>query len=196
VNITLKKDGVPLIGKQWGKLKGEVLAEIRIIIARIEEEVGPRDNTYSLTINFNSQKAIVTEVDEIKKTVIINLPTYVMENDDEAVYQRKLNLSHELVHTITPCPDPSRATFLDEGLAVVFSERYTGCESCPVDQRYIVARNLVLSLLNIRSDIIKQLREKQPDKKMSNYTIQDILENILPRNLRLVETLTKCFYKT
>lgn len=196
MNITFKKDRVELIGNQWDIIRNEVLVDIEKIIARIEEEFDSTDKTYLLTtINFNSQNASVTEVDEITKTMIINLPAYDMGNDNNSIYQRKLNLSHELIHTITPCGDPDKTTFLDEGLAVVFSEKYTGCGSGPAGN-YYVAKNLVLSLLNIDNQIIRKLRKKHPDKKISDYTIQDIIGEIPPCNLNLVKNLAKLFYKT
>lgn len=194
MSITFKKDGVELIGNQWDILKDKVLVEIKEIIEKIEQKFGPIDKTYSLTaINFNSQDSIVTQVDEIKKTIIINLPAYNMENDNNSTYQRKLNLSHELIHTITPCEDPNKTTFLDEGLAVVFSEAYTGCDSSP-SNTYFEARKYVLKLLQIDNEIIKKLRKKYPEKKISDYTTQDIMEDISLTSLNLIQNLTKHFY--
>lgn len=197
MNITLKKDGVELIGKEWDRFKHEVLLETDEIIKKIEQRFGPRDKIYSvISINFISQNGPVTQVNEAEKTIIINLPAYAMSKD--SAYQRKLNLSHELVHTITPCSDPNKATFLDEGLATMFSEEYTGVSDSIGNnaqfKNYSIARNMVLKLLKIDNEIIKKLREKYPNKKISDYTIQEITEEMSPSIISLAQELTQSFH--
>lgn len=85
-----------------------------------------------------------------------------------------------MIHTITPCEDPNKDTFLDEGLAVVFSEKYAqGGDSVPKEAyNFCEARKLVSNLVKIDKEIIKKLRKKYPDKKISDYTTQDIMEEI------------------
>ncbi len=193
MSIKLKKDGNDL---NDATLMGEVAKEVEKITKIIEDSFGPVDKTYSLTaINFCSQDIWCTEVCETLKTIVIHLPFYVTRSGKE--WQRSLNLSHELVHTITPCENSSNATFLDEGLAVVFSERYINKgRDCTGNnnQKYSKARGLVLKLFNTDEKIIKKLRSKYPDKKISDYTIQDIVEEnpLVDRNL--AESLTEKFY--
>lgn len=184
-----KKDGIELAGVQTDGFKKEVSAEIEEITKMIEADFGPMDRAYPLTINFNSQNAIVTVVNE--NSITINLPIYAMDDNSGSKYQRRLNLSHELIHTITPSRDASKATFLDEGLAVVFSEQYTGCDSHPSQERYALAKKLVSQLLKIDKEIIKKLRNKYPNKMISDYTAQDILGEI--SLMDLAQNITKRF---
>lgn len=190
MSIILKKDGVDLIDD---KFKNEVAKEVNEITGMIEQKFDPVDKTYSLTtINFNSQKKQCTQVFEAQKTIIIHLSDDDME--DGRIYYRKLHLSHEFMHTVTPCEDLKKIIFLEEGLATVFSEEYTGgCNSNPPIE-YALAKCLVSKLLGIDREIIKKMRKKHLNKKISDYTIQDIMgENPLV-DINLAQGLTQKFY--
>jgi hypothetical protein len=198
MNITLTKDGGKLTGNEWDALRSAVMSEIERIVTGLEEKFGPRDGTYpSITVNFNSGQRIDTVVDETRKTISINLPAYEMHNDENSLYQRRLNLCHELTHTITPCRDPNKATFLDEGLATVFSEEYTGAKS-GAHGKYREARDLVLKLLELDNEVIRKLRVKYPDRKISEYTLQDVLGELSPSSSAtdIVQKLLKPFNAT
>ena len=103
-----------------------------------------------------------------------NLPSYTLDSNSGSIYQRKLNLSHELTHTITPSELSHKPTFLDEGLTVLLSEEYTGCDSNP-PKNYPKAKKLVLELLTIDKDIIKSIRRKYPDKKISDISKDELI---------------------
>lgn len=193
MNLNLTRDN-KVLGNGWDDLRSAIKTEIINIIARIEDKYGPIDTTYSLkTVNFDSSNKIFTMVDEKSRTITINLPQYIMNEDDDALYQRKLNLSHELIHTITPCGDSNRVTFLEEGLATVFSEDYTGCESSSAGN-YQIARVRVMKLLKMDTMIIQKLRMKHPHKKLSDYTVLDIAGELSSPNLSLIQELVKPFY--
>jgi len=195
MNITFTKDCIEL-GNEWDILRKELLIAINNITTIIEEKYGPIDKNYSLTaLNFDSKiKVPITQVKEVEKQVIIHLPVFTMQGDPDSKYQRNLYLSHELIHTITPCADIAKATYLDEGLATFFSEWYTNCLSGPPD-RYETARNLVSKLLSHDKDIIKNLRTKYPNKKISDYKMQEIRDEfsveITSSVLDLIQNLTK-----
>lgn len=191
-NIRFTEDGVALTGADLEIIREAFLPEISEITAKIEEIYGPIDNTYSLSINFNSNDSICTETNEAMKTVTICLPTYTMQND---IYQRRLNLSHELVHTVTPC-DPARPTFFDEGLADYLSEEHVQRQNTSNDLKHITALNLVKNLLNIDREIINKLRKECPSKKISDYTMQDLKELMEGNSLSDadLQQLTKSFW--
>jgi hypothetical protein len=193
MSIIFTKDGIELIKDKWSGLKADFADEISRITSRIQQAYGPIDNSYSLTtLNFNSINAVATVVDETTRTITINLPAYTMADDTDALYQRKLNLSHELIHTITPCANPMKATYLDEGLATVFSEEYTGCDS-GAPQKYQEARDFVLRLLETDNGIIKKLRLRYPHKRQSDYTVEDILVVIPSSTEQLINDLLRPF---
>jgi hypothetical protein len=47
--------------------------------------------------------------------------------------------------------------------------------------------------MEIDKQIIRKMRKKYPNKKISDYTIQDLLGGICPSSLNLVQELTKPF---
>lgn len=190
MNILFEKDGIVFIDND---VQQSFTAEIKKIYELVEEQFGPIDKTYITTINFNSAGRIVTEVFEEPKLIRINLPIYEMSDScEDTKYQRNLNLSHELIHTITPCSDSNKATFLDEGLATVFSERYTGCDSNP-PEKYIKARSLVQELFNQDDQTIKKVHTKYPQIKISDYTIEMIKDVSPSIDIHLLQKLTKRF---
>jgi hypothetical protein len=192
MKFSIEKDGIPFIDNT---IHDELELELKTIYKMVADEYGPIDNTYSIIINFNSANAIVTETDEKVKLIRIHLPIYEMNaKSHNEIYQRKLNLSHEIIHTITPNSDPSKTTYLEEGLAVVFSDKYTKSIGVPSDKKYEDARKLVLKLLEGNSNIIKILRIKYSKIKIADYTSKMIKEIIPTIDDGLLHDLTKKFY--
>ncbi len=191
MKFTFEKDDIPFIDKN---LYIEFSKELRSIRKMIRKEYGPIDKTYSTVINFNSSNSIVTEAKEKIKLVKMSLPIYVMNAKTiDEIYQRNLNLSHECIHTITPSSDASKTTYLEEGLAVMFSEKYTNSDSMPPD-KYNKARGYVLELLKHDETIIKKLRKKYIHLKLSDYTCEMIKEIIPTVDNVLLQNLTTRFY--
>lgn len=191
--INFKKNGVELNSPEWDMLKAEISMETESITQNIERAFGPIAQGYSLAINFISTGGPVTQVNNSLMRITIHLPEYVMDSDDNSKYQRKLNLSHELVHTITPNENSSSVTVLEEGLATYFSEEYTG-HNGGAPENYANAYNLVSQLLRIDRAIIKKLRQRYTYKKISEYTMEDLLSELCQPECHLAQLLSRPFY--
>ena len=153
---------------------------------------------YSLTIKFNSENDINRQVDSTPMRIIINLPMYTMNSDEGSKDQRLFNLSHELVHALTP-DEKSEVTVFEEGLATYFSEEYTykklrvKLRVPPGKEAYAIAGNLVRQLLKMDKAIVKKLRERHPDRKLSELTEDDFIDVLGPEVTSLAKSLTKQF---
>src|ERR1035438_4305140 len=81
MNLKLEKDKAPYDDQH---AYCELCKELISIRNKIEENFGPLNNQNSIVINFNTDNAVVTEFNEIKKVVRINLPIYELspQNDD------------------------------------------------------------------------------------------------------------------
>jgi len=191
--ITFKKNGFELIGPEWDVLKDEITKEAENITLKLEVDFGQIVQGYSLTINFSSTNSPMTQVNSTLMMITIHLPEYVMKSDDEAVYQRTLNLSHELVHTLTPNENSSSVTVLEEGLATYFSEEYTRRNS-GAPGNYANACNLVSQLLKIDKNIVKKLRKRFPDKRISEFTMDELIGELCQTEFNLAQSLVKPFY--
>lgn len=193
VNIVFLKDGDSITDPKWVDILADVSAEANEIREKISNAYGPFQDGYKLRINFNSENRIQTCVNVVLKEITIDLPEYELNQDDNARYQRSLNLSHELVHTLIPHRDPAKVTVLEEGLATHFAETYTRVSSCP-NADYANARDLVSQLLKIDKDIVKTIREKHPTKSLYEFTVLDLLAELCPQENALVQSLTSPFY--
>ncbi len=168
-------DRLTIDGDEPQQLRDELQHEVDNIATQIENRYGLMDKAYTLFINFYPGKEPVTETNEINKQVVIHLPLYTLAKSEK--WQRKLNLSHEMIHAITPCQDTSKTSYLDEGLATLFSEQYAGGTSNP-PPKYAEAKKLVDDLLSVDAEIIKKLRAKHPTKKLSDYSADEILQQL------------------
>lgn len=193
--LRVTRDGTELMGAERNDLSSAVAAEVSRMATEIERVLGPRDNRYfpQTTVNFDSDGRICTVVDEGSRTIIIHIPLSCMEEDPSSLHQRSLNLSHELTHTLTPCGEPNRATFIEEGLAVFFSETYTGCPSSPPGG-YRRARDLVRTLLATDCEVVRKLRARHPDKRICDYTAHDILTAVPSLDPSLARELVRSFH--
>ncbi len=192
MKLKIEKDGIELHDNNATQQLNEELGKIHQLV---ETHSGPINQPAALVINFNGANAQVTEYDEQSGRLRINLPSYELNaQDGDQLYQLKLGLSHEYVHTITPESDAAKATVLEEGLAVLISEKYTGASSTP-PANYAQARDNVSHLLQYNENAIKELREKNPNSHISDYTIDMIREVAPEASDELLSNLTGKFYQ-
>jgi hypothetical protein len=194
--LRITRDGIELMGAAArADCRRAVAAEVSRIAVELERVLAPRDGRYvpQTTVNFDSDGRICTVVDEGSRTILIHIPLSCMEADPASLYQRSLNLSHELAHTLTPCGEPGRATLLDEGLAVFFAEAYTGRPSRP-PRRYREARDLVRMLLATDNGVVRRLRARHPGKRICDYTAPDILGEVPALDPSVADDLVRRFY--
>lgn len=193
--IDFKQNDVVLNGSVRNTLKEEFTTEVEIINRELEKSFGTMSHGYSLTINFNSKNEIVTQVYCNLRKIIIHLPEYTMKSDENSKYQRKLNLAHELVHTITPNEKYDKVTVFEEGLAAHFSEKYIDyrLKVPPEKTAYRKALELVIKLMKMDEAIVKKLRERHPAKKLSDFTEEDFIDVLGPEATDLAQSLAKPF---
>lgn len=189
-SFTFQRDRIPFSDKDLYKV---ISNEIQPIQKMIEKKYGPIDKNYSLIINFNKENARCTETFEQDKTVRVNLPDFEMSpKDDHEQYLRKFDLSHECIHTITPTSGPIRVTYLEEGLAVCFSEKFTNVFGTPPGN-YNEAKILFTELSKHDPNIIKKLRKKYSKLKISDYTPVMIKEFVPSLDDEFLTKITRLF---
>jgi hypothetical protein len=154
------------------------------MLAEAEEQFGPRDPAYTpLGVEFEKTGPRVWYPGS-RKHVIIQLSTECLTEPDRAMYQ----LAHEVVHLIAPTGG-EHASNLEEGLATDFAVRFMkrefkqdwaprppekGEKPKNTSERYAAAREAAATLLALRPDAVKVIREKQPS--LSKVTKAQILE--------------------
>jgi hypothetical protein len=132
------------------------------MLARCEEQFGPRDNTYAiLGIEFGPDPVPHTWFPGSRNHVLIQLAPNAIDDEVLACYQ----LAHECVHLLAPT-GTAGANILEEGLATVFSENYILSEfqrAIPTyEQNYAFAAAMVRHLLSKEPDAIPRLRRVEP----------------------------------
>lgn len=161
-------------------------------LAKAESQFGQRDKDYTiLGIEFVDQPQPCiwySSSSRLGKHIIIRLMINCVEDFNQGVFQ----LTHEVIHCLSPIGPAIAATVLEEGLASYFSQEYSKNHGNLVNSgNYLEARNLVEELLAIDIDIIKKLREIQPT--ISLITEAEILSvnDSVPQ--RLARDLTQLF---
>ena len=188
--LHLEKNGIPT---HDCSIQSEFTSEMNKIKELIEKDYGPIDQSYSLIINFHPGGEFVTQPCKKNKTIKINLPDYVLNTKDpSAIYQKKLNLAHEMVHTISPEDDTKKLTYLEEGMAVVLAEKYVNSDSHPPD-KYFDARNSAQELLKLDPEIILKVRTNNPNKTISEFSVEMFQEVFPSIPLELVQKLLRKF---
>lgn len=118
-----------------------------------------------------------------------------------------LELAHECIHILAPGPTNRGVTFLEEGLAVEFSMRYsaqrfgidgwlfandviagTGWEGMGWD--YLAAWSAVRKLLRADDHIVQHIRRRQP---VLSYIGADLIEEFAPLGLKDAKFLARLF---
>lgn len=139
----------------WTGLRADILAMLQRVEARFGLAEGNRE-----IIAVIAGQEIVSCVDASLRFTI-HVETWNPTDQRQALFQ----LAHEVFHVLSQKPDIG-ATYLEEGLAVVFqqyldSARY-GAPPLGATGKHEVARSTVQELLDLDPDIIRTIRATEP----------------------------------
>lgn len=154
-----------------------------------EQRFGHRDYEYTiLGVEFVDHTNPYIWYFDTGKHIIIRLTLSCINDFDQGVFQ----LTHEVIHCLSPDRNV-KATYLEEGLATLFSTEYSKGHGGLINTtpEYVQAYSLVNQLLKLDNDIIKKLRRSQ--LKLSLITESDILKINSSIPLSLAHDLTQMF---
>jgi hypothetical protein len=137
-----------------------IASRVADALAVAESRFGPRDGTFRLLGYIFDGKIPRLGTDLAQKTLLLLLADYTEQDFNQAIYQ----LSHEVVHMLAPVGS-GRPTYLEEGLATLFSEQYTHQATglmygSPIPS-YTVARDAVRKFM-ADDQTMRALRAIQP----------------------------------
>lgn len=125
-----------------------------------EARFGARDPDFALSGYMFNGDIPMLRVDPTGKKLVLILADYTEHDPNQAVYQ----LSHEVVHMLAP-RGFGRPTYLEEGLATLFSEQYTegatGARYGSPVVSYTQARDAVAQYMT-NDGIMRALRALEP----------------------------------
>lgn len=140
-------------------------------LSHAEAQFGQRDLTYTvLGVEFGGPNPKIWYPGDCKH-VSVMLSASCLNDIDRAIFQ----LAHEVVHLLSPTGQ-SDANVLEEGLATHFQHYYSklrGIAYTNDDQKYLAAERDVQTLLALKHDAIKLVRQTQPC--ISKITDQQLL---------------------
>lgn len=134
-----------------------------------ESLFGERDKSYTiLGVELTNQGYPQIWYPGDRKHLIVQVTESCLFDMDRAIFQ----VAHDAIHCLAP-NGSAQANVLEEGLATLYAERYYSCieghgylkSAVP---SYIAARDLVLKLLSYDADIIKKVRNVEPNFSSMN----------------------------
>lgn len=144
------------------KAAGQWTIASRVVdaLAVAESRFGPRDGAFNLLGYMFDGAFPRLGVDLDQKTLLLFLADYSEQDFSQAIYQ----LSHEVVHMLAPAGS-GRPTYLEEGLATLFSEQYTyqatGLSYTSPIPSYTTALEAVVAFM-VDDQTMRNLRTIQP----------------------------------
>ena len=137
-----------------------------IYLSDIEALFGPRDTSFTIlgieivtTCGHKPQTwfPYFDKVDRKNKNVIVHLGPGALNSFEQARWQ----LAHECVHLLNPCTREEGTIFLEEGLATWYQNDKVTRSFFKHTGRYADAERLVMPLMHLLPDAIKQMRAKE-----------------------------------
>lgn len=131
------------------------------------------------------------------KKLILRIPDYVCSEYEKDFYNGIQMIAHECIHLLTPrISAVAKVTILEEGLATYFSakfvnDKYNYFIQC--NKEYTDAKNAISELLEFDKDIIKKIRLRQPEIRLSSITSGEILKENPLISINIINKLIKEF---
>ncbi len=151
------------------------------ILSFAESRYGPRDINWTLLgvefTSLNAPQVWYPIFNGVGKSIIIQLTKSAATDETQALFQ----LSHEVVHLLTPAGPGALATVLEEGLATYNSLDYLRSIGDPVAPSYIAAPRYLrayraVNRLAERSDFANGIKRLRATGRFSRVTAGDLLQ--------------------
>lgn len=171
------------------------------LIAEAEQLYGERDRVWSfLGVQVGDFEMNLTyPVDKERKLAFICLQRLLPNHMPDFL---TFNLAHETVHMLSP-PDADQVTYLEEGVAVVFSltrstyvdPTYLSAQQKILEEdpenKYTVAWKDVVQLIRAKPDVIGKLRDQ--NKSLSRISAGQIIDTAPNCDRAVAERLSRKF---
>ncbi len=144
------------VGHTW-----TLTTQLGQLLHEAESTYGPRDRDWTpIGIEFCGNTPKVWYPGD-RKHVAIQLTISACQNPRRALFQ----LAHEVIHLLSPSGNRS-AKVIEEGLATVFSHQISSRHALGLTTdvaSYLLAEQQVCELLQVEADVIKRVREREPN---------------------------------